>query len=101
MCLVEKNMVNSIDTIVSLAKRRGFIYPSSEIYGGFANSWDYGPLGVELKNNIKRAWWKRFVQQRDDMVGLDASILMNPEVWEASGHLDNFSDPLVDCKSCK
>lgn len=94
-------MVNSIDTIVSLAKRRGFIYPSSEIYGGFANSWDYGPLGVELKNNIKRAWWKRFVQQRDDMVGLDASILMNPNVWEASGHLENFSDPLVDCKQCK
>jgi glycyl-tRNA synthetase len=94
-------MVNSIDTIVSLAKRRGFIYPSSEIYGGFANSWDYGPLGVELKNNIKHAWWKRFVQGRDDMVGLDASILMNPKVWEASGHLDNFSDPLVDCKECK
>ncbi len=94
-------MVNSIDTIVSLAKRRGFIYPSSEIYGGFANSWDYGPLGVELKNNIKRAWWKRFVQSRDDMVGLDTSILMNPKVWEASGHLDNFQDPLVDCKSCK
>lgn len=94
-------MVESIDTLVSLCKRRGFIFPSSEIYGGFANSWDYGPLGVELKNNIKRAWWKRFVQQRDDVVGLDATILMNPKVWEASGHLENFTDPLVDCKSCK
>src|SRR3989344_637475 len=94
-------MVDAIDKIVSLCKRRGFIFPSSEIYGGFANSWDYGPLGVELKNNIKRAWWKRFVHGRDDMVGLDASILMNPKVWEASGHLESFTDPLVDCKSCK
>jgi len=88
-------------TIVSLAKRRGFIFPSSEIYGGFANTWDYGPLGVELKNNIKRVWWRRFVHQRDDILGLDAALLMNPKVWEASGHLENFSDPLVDCKSCK
>lgn len=90
-----------IDTIVSLCKRRGFIFPSSEIYGGFANAWDYGPLGVELKNNIKRAWWRRFVHQRDDVVGLDASIIMNPKVWEVSGHVENFTDPLVDCKQCK
>ncbi len=90
-----------IDTVVSLCKRRGFIFPSSEIYGGFANSWDYGPLGVELKNNIKSAWWKRFVHDRDDMIGIDAAILMNPRVWEASGHLESFSDPLVDCKSCR
>ncbi|MDD2807844.1 MAG: glycine--tRNA ligase [Patescibacteria group bacterium] len=87
--------------LVSLAKRRGFIFPSSEIYGGFANTWDYGPLGVELKNNIKRMWWQRFVHGRGDMVGLDASILMNPKVWAASGHLANFTDPLVDCKKCK
>lgn len=90
-----------MDKIVSLTKQRGFIFPSSEIYGGFANTWDYGPLGVELKNNIKRAWWKRFVHKRDDVVGIDASILMNPKVWEASGHLANFTDPLVDCKKCK
>ena len=90
-----------MEKIVSLTKRRGFIFPSSEIYGGFANAWDYGPLGVELKNNVKRAWWRRFVQQRDDIVGIDAAILMNPKVWEASGHLKNFSDPLVDCKKCK
>ncbi len=83
--------------IVSLAKRRGFIFPSSEIYGGLANSFDYGPLGVELKNNIKQLWWKRFVQQRDDMVGIDAALLMNPKVWEASGHLKNFADALVEC----
>lgn len=87
--------------LVSLAKRRGFIFPSSEIYGGFANTWDYGPLGVELKNNVKRMWWQRFVHGRGDMVGIDASILMNPKVWEASGHLANFTDPLVDCKKCK
>ena len=90
-----------MEKIVSLTKRRGFIFPSSEIYGGFANAWDYGPLGVELKNNVKRAWWRRFVQQRDDIVGIDAAILMNPKVWEASGHLKNFADPLVDCKKCK
>lgn len=91
---------NLMDKIVSLCKRRGFIFPGSEIYGGLANSWDYGPLGVELKNNIKNLWWKMFVQERDDMVGLDASILMNPKVWEASGHLKEFSDPLVECKKC-
>jgi len=90
-----------MDKIVSLCKRRGFVFPGSEIYGGMANSWDYGPLGVELKNNIKQAWWKRFVQQRDDMVGIDAALIMNPKVWAASGHLKNFSDPLVECDKCK
>ena len=91
----------TMEKIVSLAKRRGFIFPNSEIYGGLNSCWDYGPLGVELKNNVKRAWWKRVVQQRDDMVGLDAGILMHPRVWEASGHVEGFTDPLVDCKSCK
>ena len=90
-----------MDKIVSLTKQRGFIFPSSEIYGGFANTWDYGPLGVELQNNIKKKWWKRFVHMREDIVGLDGSILMNPKVWEASGHLKTFADPLVDCKKCK
>jgi glycyl-tRNA synthetase len=90
-----------IEKIVSLCKRRGFIFPSSEIYGGMANSWDYGPLGVELKNNIKQAWWKKFVQNREDMIGLDASIIMNPKVWEASGHMGaGFADELVECKKC-
>src|SRR3989338_6508352 len=97
----EKGGENFMDKLISLCKRRGFIFPSSEIYGGIANGWDYGPLGVELKNNIKRAWWKRFVHGRDDMVGVDGSTLMNPRVWEASGHLENFTDPLVDCKRCK
>lgn len=90
-----------LDKIVSLCKRRGFIFQSSEIYGGLGGAWDYGPLGVELKNNIKRAWWKANVQERDDMVGLDAAILMHPTVWKASGHVDTFSDPMVDCKQCK
>ena len=90
----------SIDQIVSLCKRRGFVYPGSEIYGGLANSWDYGPLGVELKNNIKQMWWRRFVHGRDDMVGIDAALIMNPKVWEASGHLSNFNDPLVECEKC-
>ncbi|MEK7076672.1 MAG: glycine--tRNA ligase [Patescibacteria group bacterium] len=89
-----------MDKVVSLAKRRGFVFPGSEIYGGLANSWDYGPLGVELKNNIKKFWWKRFVEERDDMVGIDSAIIMNPKVWEASGHLKEFSDPLVECKKC-
>lgn len=89
-----------MDKIVSLAKRRGFIFPGSEIYGGLANAWDYGPLGVELKNNIKQLWWKRFVHMRDDVVGIDAALLMNPKVWEASGHVATFSDPLVECKKC-
>lgn len=92
---------DSMSKIVSLAKRRGFVFPGSEIYGGFANTWDYGPLGAELKNNIKQAWWKRFVQDRADIFGLDAAILMNPKVWEASGHVQGFNDALVDCKKCK
>ena len=89
--------VADLDTIVSLSKRRGFIFPSSEIYGGINAVWDYGPLGVELKNNVKRAWWKAMVQERDDVVGLDAGILMHPQVWVASGHVGSFSDPLVEC----
>ena len=89
-----------MEKIVNLAKRRGFIFPGSEIYGGLANSYDFGPLGVELKNNIKKLWWKMFVQEREDMVGLDANIIMNPKVWEASGHLQNFNDPLAECKKC-
>ncbi len=93
-------MEDLMDKIISLCKRRGFIFPGSEIYGGLANSWDYGPLGVELKNNIRQAWWKRFVQERADMVGLEGAIIMNPKVWEASGHLENFSDPLFECKKC-
>lgn len=91
---------NGMDKIISLCKRRGFIFPGSEIYGGLANSWDYGPLGVELKNNIKQEWWKRFVHQRTDVVGIDSALVMNPKVWEASGHISNFSDPLVECKKC-
>ena len=91
----------NMDVIVSLSKRRGFIFQSSEIYGGTGSCWDYGPLGVELKNNIKRVWWRDFVQSRSDMVGLDASILMHPTVWKASGHTDNFTDPMVDCRECK
>jgi glycyl-tRNA synthetase len=90
-----------MDTIVSLCKRRGFIFQSSEIYGGIGGFWDYGPLGVELKNNIKAAWWKAVVQERDDVVGLDSSIIMNPDVWKASGHVTEFTDPMVDCKVCK
>jgi len=89
-----------MEKIISLAKQRGFIYPGSEIYGGLANSWDYGPLGVELKNNIKSLWWDMFVRRRDDMVGLDAALIMNPKVWEASGHVSNFNDPMVECKKC-
>ncbi len=89
-----------MDEITSLAKRRGFIFPGSEIYGGLAGFWDYGPLGVELKNNIKREWWKSMVYEREDVVGIDASIIMNPEVWKASGHLEAFTDPLVECKKC-
>jgi len=89
-----------MEKIVSLCRRRGFIFPSSEIYGGLSSCWDYGPLGVELKRNIKDAWWRSVVQERDDMVGMDTSILMHPDVWAASGHIEGFSDPLVDCKSC-
>jgi glycyl-tRNA synthetase len=90
-----------MDVIVSLAKRRGFVFPSSEIYGGMGGFWDYGPLGVELKNNVKAAWWRSMVQLRDDIVGLDAAIVMNPRVWEVSGHVGGFSDPMVDCRNCK
>ncbi len=89
-----------LEKIIALCKGRGFIYPGSEIYGGLANTWDYGPLGVELKNNIKKAWWKKFIQEQPLNVGLDSSILMNPEIWQASGHLSGFSDPLIDCKNC-
>ena len=90
----------TMEKIVNLCKGRGFVYPGSEIYGGLANSWDYGPLGVELKNNIKKAWWKKFVQENPYNVGLDAAILMNPQTWVASGHLGGFSDPLMDCREC-
>ena len=90
-----------MDKIVNLCKTRGFVFPGSDIYGGFANTWDFGPIGVELKNNIKRAWWKRFVQENDNSYGVDAAILMNPRVWDASGHTASFSDPKMDCKNCK
>lgn len=90
----------TLEKIVSLCKRRGFVFPSSEIYGGFASIYDYGPYGVELENNIKRAWWKTMVQEREDIVGLDAAIFMHPKVWEASGHIAGFSDPLIECKNC-
>ena len=91
----------TMDKIVALAKGRGFVFPGSEIYGGLANTWDYGPLGVELKNNVKKAWWKKFIQESKYNVGLDAAILMNPQTWVASGHVGGFNDPLIDCKSCK
>ncbi len=95
------NTDKTMDKIVSLCKNRGFIYSGSEIYGGLANTWDYGPLGVEFKNNVKRAWWKKFVQESPYNVGLDSAILMNPQTWVASGHVGGFSDPLMDCKECK
>ena len=90
----------NIETIVSLAKRRGFVYPSSEIYGGLGSAWDYGPLGVELCNNVKQAWWRWMVYERDDMEGLDSSIILNRLAWKYSGHEDTFSDPLIDCRKC-
>ena len=96
-----KKTEKTMEKIVALCKGRGFIFAGSEIYGGLANTWDYGPLGVELKNNVKRAWWKKFVQENPYNVGLDAAILMNPQVWVASGHVGGFSDPLMDCKECK
>ncbi|MGH3391996.1 MAG: glycine--tRNA ligase, partial [Actinomadura sp.] len=89
-----------MDTIVSLAKRRGLVYPSSEIYGGLRSSWDYGPLGVELKNNVKRQWWKAMVQGREDVVGLDSCVVLAREVWQTSGHVEAFVDPLTECQSC-
>ena len=94
-----KNTEKTMDKIVALCKNRGFVFAGSEIYGGLANTWDYGPLGVELKNNIKKAWWKKFVQENPYNVGQDAAILMNPQTWVASGHLSGFSDPLMDCGS--
>ena len=96
-----KNSEKTMEQIVALAKGRGYVYPGSEIYGGLSNTWDYGPLGVEFKNNIKKSWWKKFVQESALNVGLDAAILMNPQVWVASGHVGGFSDPLMDCKDCK
>ena len=90
-----------MEKIVALCKGRGFVYPGSEIYGGLSNSWDYGPLGVELKNNIKKVWWQKFVKESVFNVGIDSAILMNPQVWVASGHVVNFNDPLIDCKNCK
>ena len=95
------NTEKTMEKVVALCKGRGFVYAGSEIYGGLSNTWDYGPLGVELKNNVKRAWWKKFVQESQYNVGLDCAILMNPKTWEASGHLGGFSDPLMDCKDCK
>lgn len=91
----------TMDKIVALSKGRGFVFPGSEIYGGLANTWDYGPLGIELKNNIKKAWWKKFIQESPYNVGMDAAILMNPKTWEASGHIAGFNDPLMDCRACK
>ncbi|MDR2570921.1 MAG: glycine--tRNA ligase [Oscillospiraceae bacterium] len=96
-----KNTEKTMDKITALCKGRGFVFAGSEIYGGLANSWDYGPLGVELKNNIKRAWWQKFVQENPYNVGLDSAILMNPKIWEASGHITTFNDPLIDCRGCK
>ena len=92
---------HSMDTFVSLCKRRGFVFQGSEIYGGIGGFWDYGPLGVELKNNIKKSWWRYMVQERDDVVGIETAIVMNPRVWQASGHVQTFADPMVDCKECK
>src|SRR6266566_10081452 len=91
----------SLEEIVSLCKRRGFIFQGSEVYGGLAGTWDYGPLGVALKRNVMQLWWKMFVEDREDMFGVDAAILINQNVWKASGHVSGFSDPLVDCKNCK
>ena len=99
--MAEMNQKVTMEKLVNLCKARGFIFPGSEIYGGLANSWDYGPLGVEFKNNVKKAWWKRFVQESEYNVGLDSAIIMNPQAWVASGHVGGFSDPLMDCKQCK
>ena len=93
-------MALDMEKLIAHAKNNGFVYQGSEIYDGLANTWDYGPLGVELKNNIKRAWWKRFIQESPYNVGIDSAIFMNPRVWEASGHIGNFNDPLIDCKKC-
>lgn len=93
-------MEKTMEKVVALAKARGFVYPGSEIYGGLANTWDYGPLGVELKNNVKKAWWQKFVKESETNVGVDCAILMNPQAWVASGHVGGFADPLMDCKEC-
>ena len=98
--MIRRTMAASMDTIVNLCKRRGLIFGSSEIYGGLRSTWDYGPVGVELKRNVKNAWWRHMIQLRDDVVGLDAAILMHPRTWEASGHVETFSDPLVECLNC-
>jgi len=90
-----------MEQITALCKRKGFIYPGSEIYGGFANSYTYGPYGVQMKNNLKQLWWKMFVEDRSDMVGIDGTILLHPQTWKASGHVDTFNDPMVDCKNCQ
>lgn len=102
LAMTNNNMAeqNKMEKIVSLCKRRGFVFPSSEIYGGLANAYDYGPLGVELKNNLKKIWWKYFIQDRNDMTGLDGGIILSPKIWQASGHVKNFKDPLVECKKC-
>src|SRR5579864_4566530 len=99
--MVAEEQAVTMDKLVALAKRRGFIFGSSEIYGGLSGFWDYGPLGVELKNNIRRLWWRSIVQLRDNVVGLESTIIMPPAVWAASGHLQNFNDPLVECQSCR
>jgi len=96
-----KSSGNMMDKLVSLSKRRGIVFQSSEIYGGINSCWDYGPVGVELKRNIKEFWWRSMVFWRNDIEGIDASIIMHPTVWKASGHVDNFTDPMVDCKQCK
>lgn len=101
MIETDSKRVATMEKIAALSKRRGFVFPGSDIYGGLANTWDYGPLGVELKRNVKDLWWRMFVHQRREIVGLDAGILMHPRVWEASGHVENFNDPLVDCRTCK
>ena len=93
-------MASKLESVISLAKRRGFVYPCGEIYGGTRAAWDYGPLGVELKENIKKAWWNAMVRSREDVVGLDSSVILPPKVWEASGHLKAFTDPLIECLSC-
>ena len=98
---MKESVEKSMNKIVSLCKRRGFIFQGSDIYGGLANTWDYGPLGAELKRNVKDYWWKKVVHERDDVVGLDSAILMHPRVWEASGHVAGFNDALIDCKQCK
>ncbi len=98
---IESPRAVTMEKVVNLCKRRGIVFPTSDIYGGLGSTYDYGPLGVELKRNVKEAWWREMVQARSDVVGLDSAILQHPRTWEASGHLQNFTDPLVDCKACK